>query len=68
MIGDEEYPAWAFAYEEAERRAYSGHVAMTEALGRRCQHRDSGGAQCTADNLPGHEHRIRSDDLPGVLR
>lgn len=59
-----EKPEWAHAFlfaEELNRRAERERKA---ALAWRCQEMSSGGARCTADAKPEHQHRYRPEELP----
>jgi hypothetical protein len=56
-------PEWSKAvalHLVLERRAAA---AQTLALALRCSERESGGARCTLDASPKHDHRIRNSDI-----
>lgn len=57
-------PEWSkalLAVLEIERQA---DALRAVALDLRCGAEDSGGARCTADEAPVHEHRHETSDLP----
>lgn len=57
-------PHWALMLGNALDMERQAETIRTEALGTRCPAEDSGGARCTADRLPEHEHRHLQEDLP----
>ena len=57
-------PDWAIMVINATMAKRRADKLIDQANDRRCQVEDSGGAQCTADRWPDHEHRHRLEDLP----
>lgn len=55
---------WAQMIETARGLRVTAITLEDLANARRCPNRDSGGAQCTQDNRPGHQCRVEDEDLP----
>lgn len=56
--------SWASLMLKADELERLADGLRDKALVVRCPSEDSGGARCTADNVPGHAHRYDSADLP----
>lgn len=59
-----EKPDWALQILNAEDLERQAAMLRQEAHDNRCQARESGGEQCTADAYPPHAHRINPEDMP----
>lgn len=57
-------PEWAQFMRAAEEKYRAAEILDDMANRRRCDVRESNGHRCTADNDPGHEHRISEEDMP----
>jgi hypothetical protein len=57
-------PLWSLVMEWAATLERNANMLRERALAIRCPVRDLGGARCTADAQPEHEHRHEQEDLP----
>ena len=55
---------WAEMMMDAAGMEYAANALRDKALNTRCSTEDSGGARCSADVLPAHDHRYNREDFP----
>jgi hypothetical protein len=49
---------------DAAEMEHAANALRSKALNTRCSTEDSGGARCSADALPAHDHRYDREDFP----
>lgn len=59
-------PEWAQRFALHAREERLAQVSKRKALALRCEALEGGGARCTADARPAHDHRYDAADLPDL--